>query len=87
MKFREDIDTVTYEAGDGFLVDIVETNSEYSAYIYHEEYGVKVLMFGVPYLSCDRDQFIDAVESALPTYKNSFLEEYGDILEEYGDEK
>ena len=85
MKFREDIDIATYGVGDGFLVDIVETNSEYSAYIYHEEYSVKALMFGVPYLSCDRDQFINAVERALSTYEQLFLEEYGDIIEEYND--
>lgn len=41
--------TITFKDFKGFLVDIVKDSVEdtYTAWLYHENYGIKVLMFGI----------------------------------------
>ena len=45
--------SVTYDIGDGFLVDVVVNNNEgvYEAWLYHKDKDIKALMF-----SCLRKQ-------------------------------
>lgn len=58
MKKLE-IKTTTYDCGDGFRIDIVETDEEQEAWLYHKDYGVKELMFGVDKHLYRLDQFLD----------------------------
>ena len=45
---RANLKTYTYEAGNGFMVDIVVKEDMFEAWIYHENYGVKDMMWGSP---------------------------------------
>lgn len=50
----------TYELGYGFYVDIVNDKECYSAWLFHERYGIKELMFG---MRCNLEEFLELVES------------------------
>lgn len=50
----------TYELGNGFYVDIVKEKDCYSAWLFHEWYGIKELMFG---MRCGLEEFLELVES------------------------
>lgn len=39
--------TKTYYAHEGWYIDIVEKSEEYEAWIYCEDYGIKMFMFGI----------------------------------------
>lgn len=77
MVEAKDIKTTTFRCKDGFMVDITETEDCFYAYIYHENYGVKNLMFGAakdnmyygkPYTETF-DGFKETVEANLNNYK------------------
>lgn len=40
--------TSTYTFTGGFMVDIVENSDSWECYLYHELYGIKSSMFGIP---------------------------------------
>lgn len=83
--------TRTYTIGgcDGFMIDIVDHGGEYEAFIYHEDYGIKSLMFGCSktqkygdvYMNMSLDEFKDLVISNLETenyiqfYINDYMED------------
>ena len=83
MKKIEEIKTTTYDAGDGWKVDITEMPGKYEAFLYPENCGVKMLMFSWPTEQNDGhwtvERFIDLVEGNLPeyiaTYKNEYMDE------------
>ena len=88
MKRTDLFSTITFEVGDGFMVDIVDNKEEglFEAWLYHKNYGVKSSMFGEPKKQKVKDdemtleQFIESVEANLLT------EDYiGDYAEEYMD--
>ena len=83
MKEIERIKTRTYEAENGFYVDIVhhtlrQNGAEplYEAYLYHKQYGIKSLMFG----SNDKDyqNFLAVVMNNLPQYMEYYEDDYFD---------
>ena len=78
----DNIKTTTYDAGDGWRVDIIEMPGEYDAFLYKENYGVKSLMFGCPITQNGEHwtvkRFIDLVEGNLPEYMATYKEEYMD---------
>lgn len=90
------INTTTYDAGDGFCVDLVNDLSEkmFHAYLYHEGYGIKELMFGVPYVQPSTGEretlisFAEMVEANLAAqpYKAWYREQYMDVNEQSADD-
>ena len=83
MEKNNSIKTETYKtAFDGFHVDIVEqtdtladntTERIYSAWLYHEEYGIKEMIFGCMEETVkSKNAFVDMVEAEL----NDHIEEY-----------
>lgn len=48
MRFKT-VRTITFTDFEGFLVDIVKDSKEdtYTAWLYHENYGIKESMFGI----------------------------------------
>lgn len=71
--------TTTYEYGE-FRVDIVDNGTEYEAWIYKNNYGIKSLMFGVPRHQQTMEEFINIVQANLETYER----EYNLNCNEYG---
>ena len=51
MKEVLGVQTQTFDAGNGFFVDIVTDNphKEYDAWLYHKDYGVKQII--IPYIT------------------------------------
>ena len=50
---REQLETLTYKYKDGFMIDIVKAvvdgiGDRWDVWLYHEDYGYKVYMFGIP---------------------------------------
>ena len=76
MKKRTEIKITTYDAGDGFLVDIVEriNNGEpiYEAFLYRDDNGVKDLMFGYFKKNTTRKEFMEMVECSLYEYEAQY---------------
>lgn len=75
MEYKNTINTTTYDAGDGFLVDIVTTPTKLESWLYHKDYGVKTLMFGMMCDDINYDEYRDCVEAALSEYKVTYREE------------
>lgn len=75
MKKLE-IRTTTYEAREGFRVDIVEKPVGPEAWLYHEHYGIKDLMFGGVWEQVTMESFLDVVEANLEEYIEDYREEY-----------
>lgn len=82
------IKTTTFSAGNGFCVDIVDKPNEqmFEAYLYHERYGIKMHMFGLPYEQPTTgeketfESFVECVAANLETqgYIEFYREEYMD---------
>lgn len=76
----------TYDAGDGFLIDIVELfgsklrneDSLYEAWMYHKGYGVKQLMFGMPTDQQTEDEFKSIVFDSIEEYKDTYRQDVMD---------
>ena len=78
-----DIATDTYCCHDGFLFDIVDnslhgvvTGDRYASYIYREDYGVKILMFGTGH-DVSKEEFVDMVIANLDEHKKLYDESFG----------
>lgn len=81
MKEMKSIRTTTFASGN-YRIDIVESRTEYEAWIYHKDYGVKDFMFGTDknqaaYIK-SFEEFTDMVEANLPVYKKSYHERHED---------
>lgn len=68
------ITTRTYDAGEGFYVDIVTDNQrmEYGAWVYHESCGDKDFMFGVPFSQNSYEDFYNMVCRNLDMYVDDY---------------
>ncbi len=62
----------TYDCGGGFNVDVVTERGKHAAWIYHQGYGVKEFMFGVPEERYSRDEFLALVEENYETYARQY---------------
>ena len=66
---------------DGFYVDIVEADSEWDVYLWHEDYGTKSFIFGLPKEDTTHDQAIDIVignlEEQIELYRQEYMDEDG----------
>lgn len=67
-----------YSAGDGFLIDVFENKTEdtYEAWIYHKDYGMKNLMFGMPTTQQRYKEFLECVECDIDEQKRIYSEDY-----------
>lgn len=74
------ISTTTYEAVGGFRVDIVHDRTSkdgrWEAYIYHEGYGVKDLMFGVGDETETFNEFLELVIGNLGNYIKYYYDDH-----------
>lgn len=73
--------TTTYRTiNKSFYIDIVENNNRkypaYEAYIYNEEYQVKMFMFAVQMKDTTRADFLEVVEKAIPEYMQDYYFNY-----------
>lgn len=75
MRQLKSYKTTTFADGD-FRIDIVEKKSEYEAWLYHKDYGVKNFMFGSGKQIETFDSFVDLVEANLATYKRIYKDEH-----------
>lgn len=76
MRLAKEIETKTYRTDfKGFYVDIVDDDT-LEAWLYHENYGIKELMFGEDGTSIL--DFKDLVEINLPSYIESYKDKYFD---------
>ena len=81
MEKVKTMTTETYTYGGGFLIDVVtETVKDgslmWSAWIYHEDYGVKDLVFGVSSYYDTEEGFLEKVENVLPQHIGWYWKEY-----------
>lgn len=68
-----DCNTTTYDMGDGFRVDIMEADDNYyEAWIYHENYGQKDLMFGSAEIA-NLGHFVEMVEANFHDYRRDYF--------------
>lgn len=68
---------------DVFIVEVMETETEYEAWIRLQSYGVSMLMFGSPKVQpafgeVSYDDFISLVESNIQEYAELYIDEYGE---------
>lgn len=79
----ENINITTYEYKNGTMIEIVEKDDSFEAWIYDENYGVKDLMwgepihntrFGKPYVQT-YENFVKLVEENIEEY----IEDYYDL--------
>ena len=62
--------TKTYNVGQGYKVDVVETPIGYEAWLYHQDKGIKDLMFGVPEEQQTMKEFLESNGFDIPVEKS-----------------
>lgn len=74
MRCIEEIKTTTYivEEFPGFRLDMQEVDGLYEMWLYHEGYGVKMLMFGVFFPEVEN---LPDLEPYIELYKERYMEE------------
>lgn len=79
MKLLSNYKTTTFNAGGGFKVDIVETDTMFEAWLWHDNYGIKDYMFGYREKDMNIENFIILVEYNIANskryYKNRYMED------------
>lgn len=79
---KTEIKTTTYSYTKEYLVDVVETDEDYEAYIYTAENVFKLLMFGCPKEQQTKSEFLDVVDANM----DEFITEYESTIIEEEDE-
>ena len=75
---KTDIKTTTYRDGD-WLIDIVDNHELWEVWLFHEQYGIKGMMFGFYKKDIiSYDALINIVENNLPTHKAMYANEWFD---------
>lgn len=72
----DDVKTETFWVRDLFFVDVNTLPENYEAWIYHKEYGVKMLMFGMPKYQQSYEEFLELVDDDAATYIDNYSQEY-----------
>ena len=66
----------TYRYNDEYFIDVVtenlETRFRYEAWLYHKDYGVKDLMFGIEDPNDGHDGFVDLAEHSAEEYIKTY---------------
>lgn len=77
---KTNIKTATFELDQfsDFLVEIEETATDYNAFLYHKEYAIKSLMFGMPKEQQSKKCFMQLVEYNAPDYISIYISEFMD---------
>ena len=70
--------TYSYDPGREWLIDIVTDEEEktYTAFLYHRNYGIKEMMFGVYMKDTSLEDFIDDVRLNADDYIAQYVEDY-----------
>jgi hypothetical protein len=76
MKYIK-LDTKLFDVGDGFYIEVSKDifNNSFSAYIFHKDYGVKSLVYGME----DEAALIECIErrsgidEAIEQYSNGYM--------------
>ena len=66
----------TYEIENGFYLDIQEKKDTLEFYIYHKDYGIKMLMFGL--CNYDASEQEEILYANAPRYMDIYKDEYMD---------
>jgi len=66
----------TYNYKDGFMVDIIEKDNIYEAFLCHKDYGIKILMLERPRTLQSLPQFIEAVENSINEHIEGYIKKY-----------
>lgn len=80
MKLRkaEDYELIGYyRYGKHYYVEIIERKECFEAYLWHEQYGIKNMMFGVS-KDTSIEKFIELVEANIEEYIIYYREEFVD---------
>lgn len=64
---------------DGFILEVIETKSMFEAWIYHAEYGIKSLMFGLMKEDTTYNDFIETATANLMEYITDYIEQYFEV--------
>lgn len=67
--------TKTYEYRDGFLVDLVDNGKEIEAYLYHKDYSIKNLIFGLRKEDVNSEEELKEIITANLT-NDTYIEKY-----------
>lgn len=69
-------DKITRYADGDFIIEIVEAEKDFEAWIGHSHRGISRLMFSEEKTSFTREEFRDLVVSNLARYKDIYRQEY-----------
>ena len=64
--------TTNYDVKGGFYIDVVETENEYGAWMYHKDYDIKALMFYEDKATYGRDAFMSLVDVSVVGFKDDY---------------
>lgn len=74
------ISTTTYKYRDGFFVDAVKHDDMWETYVWHKDYGVKDLMFGVDENQVESmDDLLDIIMANVEEYIFIYASQYIDL--------
>lgn len=72
MLQKTNTKTTNYDVKGGFYIDVVETESEYIAWMYHKDYDIKAFMFSDDKANCGRDAFMSLVDVSVVGFKDDY---------------
>ena len=70
--------SITGSGQKGYIVEIIEVDDVYEAWISHEDYGAKSLMFGLLKKDVSYENALVIVEGNLKTYIDIYKDEFED---------
>jgi len=68
-------ETYAYDKDDNYLIDVVTIDNGYEAYLYHFDYGYKMLMFGNAFSKGSYEDFVALVEDSISEYITIYRQE------------
>ena len=73
-KFQKTI--TVYELGEGFFTEVSKQGNLTEFYLYHEDFGIKELIFGLEDLNeSEWDDQIPEIEFYIDSYKEAYMED------------
>ena len=61
---------------DGFFLDITDNGTVFESWLYHEDYGIKTMLFGVSKEETTQEEFERLVQANLPHYIADYIDDY-----------
>ena len=82
MRETKEVKTKSYWFDDAYMVDVIESEDCWNAFIYHHNFGIKEGVTGLPKVQpitkevCTEQDYLDFLERDIPEHLDWYYEKY-----------